>query len=202
MLSGGAMAQSMTDFIDEILLEGGKIKDIHEAIKDEKKRQNPASRDYHSPGYFFNKHGDIQQRTLFGHIAHLILDNSSEIKFGDRHFDESRINGLRNGEYADHLNNLYENNEHIQLAVFNGKKNPACASLFNKASKVNMPDEHLPTKIDAENAHSALKTRGVKTSKKELLDQIEEDCNQKGLTLKDNWRTNTEENLAIWFPKK
>ncbi len=196
------MAQQMTDFIDEILLKGGKINDIHEAIKVEKKRQNPDSNDYHSRGYFFNKHGRVQHRTLFGHIAHLILDNSSEIKFGDQHFDELRINDLRNGEYAGHLNNLYENNEHIQLVVFNGKKNPACALPFNKTTKESTSGEYLPTKIDAENAHRALTSRGVKTSKKELLDQIERDCIKRGLTLKDDWRIITEEKLPIWFPKK
>ncbi len=121
------MGNCTTDFINDLLLHGGKIRDIHDKINNRQDKQE--SRGYRSPGYFFNKKHEIQQRTLFGHIAHLIIDELCEIEFGGMKIDESVLNRLRDDEclelqhdnYRKILLEKYEDNEFIRFVMFKGE---------------------------------------------------------------------------------
>ncbi len=179
------MAQCTTDFIDQLLLRGGGVKDIHKKIID---RQNQSgSKGYHSHGYFFNKSGNIQQRTLFGHIAHLILDKSSAIKLGEQYFNESTLDSLRNSERTD-LNKMYENNETIQLVIFNGREVPLCISPFEKAQNIEQ-GSYLPSRKDIEKAYNKLTSTEEEEVKIEyLINQIEDDCLEQNKKLEAGWR--------------
>lgn len=122
------MANYTTDFINDLLLAGDKIKTIHDKIN--KRQKNVGSKGYKSSGYFFNNKGGIQQRTLFGHIAHLIIDELSEIEFGGLNIDETVLNGLlddgnievQHVDYKNLLREKYDNNESIQLVMFRGAR--------------------------------------------------------------------------------
>jgi len=122
------MSYHTTDFINDLLLSGGEIKTIHDKINERQK--NMGSKGYKSTGYFFNKSDGIQQRTLFGHIAHLAIDELSEIKFGELRINETLLNGLldddnlvlQHGNYQELLREKYEKNEFIQLIMFRGVK--------------------------------------------------------------------------------
>ena len=102
----------MTDFIDKLLLEGGGIQDIHYEIKQEQDRRH--SKGYQSKGELFNKNGMVQQRTLFGHIAHLIFNEKCMIKIDDLF--------IKRSTFQDTLDSKYSNNAFIRIEEFNGER--------------------------------------------------------------------------------
>ena len=60
---------------------------------------------------------------------------------------------------------------------------------------------YLPTKADCEMALKALQKlgKGSSVSKEELFDWLEQHFQDKGISMKSNWKVITERNLDIWF---
>jgi hypothetical protein len=65
----------------------------------------------------------------------------------------------------------------------------------------NIPISDLPTKEDFESAYKMLTHHGESISIDAVLDQIETNAIENGLTLKNNWRVITEKNIEIWAKK-
>ena len=60
---------------------------------------------------------------------------------------------------------------------------------------------YLPTKSDCEQALKAIKReKGTSsTTKDDLFEWLEKQCQEKGISMKDNWKEITERNFEIWF---
>lgn len=168
-----------TEKIDYLLVEGGPIKSfIHKTINEDKNING-----YKSLGKFFKGSGDTQepqQRTLLGHIAHLIVDEGCIFKIGDTILDETMSN-----EMMDTINIKYENDEKIQVIGFRGNvKSQTKSSNNGKIAKIYVPTEayieKFIRKIDPEG-------RGI--TEEYLFTNIENDFSKEGKPLKSDWKS-------------
>ena len=68
-------------------------------------------------------------------------------------------------------------------------------------SEAPLPTDYLPTKTDCEMALKALQKRGKGSSvnKEDLFDWLEQDLQDKGISMKSNWKVITERNFELWF---
>lgn len=62
-------------------------------------------------------------------------------------------------------------------------------------------EEYLPTKENFESAYRALTCPGKSISFDAVLDQIETNAKEKGLSLMNDWRMITEKNIIMWSKK-
>ena len=163
----------MTDFIDLLLLKGGKVKELHSMIKKEQDKRG--SKGYHSIGFLFNRSGDVQKRTFFGHIALLIVDEKCMIEFGGK-----KIDALSN---KNTLKEKYSNNAYIRIEGFREerrKDSNRCATdtILIKKAKLGEVKERLSEKPLQKKARGSLNSTtgvGVNASSKinELIDMID-----------------------------
>lgn len=178
-VQGNKHSEKATEKIDYLLLEGGKVKShVHKKIKEDSNIKG-----YGSPGKLFSGNGenrDPQQRTLWGHIAHLIVDEGCAFKFGKMVLDGSISN-----EMMDDIIGGYEDDEFIQIVGFRSEvKGQTESSSSEASSKVFVPTEtyieELVRKIDPDR-------KGV--TEENLWASIENDFSNKGKALKADWKS-------------
>jgi hypothetical protein len=71
-----------------------------------------------------------------------------------------------------------------------------------KAHEVSQYSNYLPSKEDFESSYRTLTSPGKTISIDSVLDQLEINAKEKGLSLKSNWRMITEKNIEIWAKKR
>ncbi len=170
-----------TEIFDYHLFKGGGVKDIH---------KNGINLIYKTPGYLFDRNGQIQARTLFGHIADRIFTEKCIIK----------INGITITRETDEefLLQAYAANHHIKIEGFKGEKRPDSTDDSDRSTDPSLKN-YLPTKSDVELAISQLPLE-MKENIPAILDQVEKNALVDGKQLKENWRIITERNIKeIWF---
>lgn len=167
----------MTEYIDHLLFHGGGIRDIHRKIINEQTERG--SNGYKSPGYLFDIKGNVQQRTFFGHIAHLIKDEGLNI-----FFDGVLIN-ITNPPSESDLRNKYNSNEEIRIEGFKSeRRKDGFEPITEKQKKSESSPGEVPTKEDVE---KILRPLGGALDEDAFKAAVVATFTREGRTLNPNW---------------
>lgn len=182
----------MTEYIDHLLFHGGGIRDIHRKIINE--QTDRRSKGYNRIGYLFDKNGiNIQQRTFFGHIAHLIKDEGLNI-----FFDGVSIN-ITNPPSESDLRNKYNSNEEIRITGFKSeRRKDRFEPITERQKKSESSPGEVPTKEDVE---KILRPLGGASDEDHFKAAVVATFTREGRTLNPNWWEITKRNLIEWSKK-
>jgi hypothetical protein len=181
----------MTEYIDHLLFHGGGIRDIHRKIIDEQTERG--SNGYKSLGYLFDKKGNVQQRTFFGHIAHLIKDEGLIIVFG-----EVEINTTKPPSEGE-LTSQYNRNERIRIEGFKSeRRNDELTPITEKQKKSESSQGEIPSRDYVERI---LRLLGGEADENKFKRTIEAAFAKEGRMLSPDWWIITKKNLIEWSRK-
>ena len=135
-----------------------------------------------SKHYFDDKLGDLKYKLKQG-------DNYATVWIGEE-MDEDAFDLMAGAAYLVRCHYLGEEPSKLKKVSEGGK--PLGTPKTN----------YLPTKGDYEIALKALKKRGQRSSatKEQVFEWLEQHFQDKGLSMKSNWKVITERNFDIWFP--